>query len=183
MTYLSIKCTPLAVSTSPLTSPGFKANAACSNSFCMSPCPKKPLHRVLSISILLPIFQCTWHVTYRSPFFLALEQSLSLVARSPSPISPLFILLSCPRKMFSASSLLLEIWGSFQLLGRRESLCLTSRCAARILPSVDPPLPCDCNCEDGLAGVEWCMAMYVFILSGSVPEGGSQRDSLVDTLK
>ena len=43
-TYLSIKCTPLAVSTIPLISPGFSAKAACSNSFCMSPALKKPLH-------------------------------------------------------------------------------------------------------------------------------------------
>ena len=48
--YLSIRCTPLAVSTIPLISPGFNANAACSNSFCISPGPKKPLYHTLKVS-------------------------------------------------------------------------------------------------------------------------------------
>lgn len=60
-TYRSIKCTPLAVSTTPLTSPGLSAKAASSNSFCIWPFPNIP----------------------RSPLFLALLQSLSLIARSP----------------------------------------------------------------------------------------------------
>ena len=42
-TYLSIRCKPDCVSTMPLTSPGFKAKVASSNSFCISPFPKKPL--------------------------------------------------------------------------------------------------------------------------------------------
>lgn len=46
-TYLSIKCKPDAVSTTWLTSPGFKAKAASSNSFCISPLPKKPLNKVV----------------------------------------------------------------------------------------------------------------------------------------
>ena len=42
-TYLSIKCNPDAVSITGEISPGFRANDASSNSFCMSPCPKNPL--------------------------------------------------------------------------------------------------------------------------------------------
>jgi hypothetical protein len=42
-TYRSIRCTPLAVSTTWLTSPGSRAKAAVSNSFCISPGPKNPL--------------------------------------------------------------------------------------------------------------------------------------------
>lgn len=38
--YLSIRCRPLAVSTTPLISPGCRPKAATSNSFCMSPLPK-----------------------------------------------------------------------------------------------------------------------------------------------
>jgi len=38
--YLSIKCTPDAVSTMVLMSPGFNAKAASSNSFCICPLPK-----------------------------------------------------------------------------------------------------------------------------------------------
>jgi len=41
--YRWIRWRPDAVSTTWLTSPGFSANAASSNSFCMSPLPKKPL--------------------------------------------------------------------------------------------------------------------------------------------
>lgn len=42
--YLSIRWIPDAVSTGWLISPGFSANAASSNSFCISPRPKKPLY-------------------------------------------------------------------------------------------------------------------------------------------
>lgn len=42
-TYLSIRCSPDAVSMTGEISPGFSANEASSNSFCMSPCPKNPL--------------------------------------------------------------------------------------------------------------------------------------------
>ncbi len=40
LAYLSIRCNPLAVSTMVLISPGLRAKAASSNSFCMSPLPK-----------------------------------------------------------------------------------------------------------------------------------------------
>ena len=73
--------------------------------------------------------------TYRSPLFLELLQSLSVVARSPRLVAPLLILASWPRMMVMASSLERVIWASRQLEGRRESLCLTRRCEARILPS------------------------------------------------
>jgi hypothetical protein len=43
--------------------------------------------------------------TYRSPLFLELLQSLSVVARSPRLVAPLLILASCPRTMAMASSL------------------------------------------------------------------------------
>ncbi len=81
-TYLSIKCKPEAVSTTWLTSPGLSWKAASSNSFCMSPLPKKP----------------------RSPIFLALLQSDSLIANSPRVACPLRIRASWPRIMLMASS-------------------------------------------------------------------------------
>jgi hypothetical protein len=52
---LWIRCIPDAVSTGPLTSPFFSLKAASSNSFCMSPCPKKPLQAsVASIDSYIP---------------------------------------------------------------------------------------------------------------------------------
>ena len=124
--------------------------------------------------------------TYRSPFFLALLQSLSLVARSPKLTSPLLIRSSYPLSNSNASSFVRRISGSFQLLGRRLSLCLTSKWAARILPSLvaeDEAAEADRRGLDGLGAELWWRAMWVFILAASVPGGGSQRDSLVEGLK
>ena len=91
--------------------------------------------------------------THRSPFFFALLQSDSVVASSPSVVSPLLNRASCPRIISIDSSFDLVISASRQLDGRRLPLCLTNRCAARILPSVlvppkpppppPPPLPRD----------------------------------------
>lgn len=73
--------------------------------------------------------------TYRSPLFLELLQSLSVVAKSPKLVAPLLILASCASMMLIASSFVRVICASLQLDGRLESLCLTSRCDALILPS------------------------------------------------
>lgn len=54
-TYLSIICSPDAVSITCETSPGCNANEASSNSFCMSPFPKNPLHRTSGQRLCFPI--------------------------------------------------------------------------------------------------------------------------------
>lgn len=78
--------------------------------------------------------------TNRSPFFLALLQSDSDIAISPSVVSPDLIRCSWPRKISNASSLERVISDSRQLLGRRLPRCLMRRWLARILPST-PPAP------------------------------------------
>lgn len=117
-THLSIRCTPEAVSTMPLISPGFKAKAASSNSFCICPLPKKP----------------------RSPFLRELTQSDSDVARSPRVFCPDLICSSYPLRMSIASSFDLVMFCSFQLEGLRLPLCLTSKWATLILPGWRSPL-------------------------------------------
>lgn len=82
-------------------------------------------------------------ITYKSPFFLALLQSLSVIATSPKLTSPLLILLSCAFKISIASAFERVMLGSRQLLGRRLSLCLMRRWRARILPGWS----CDCDCD------------------------------------
>lgn len=72
MAYRSIKCRPLAVSTTELIWPGWRLKAASSNSFCMSPLPKYP----------------------RSPRLRADEQSDSVRASSPRVMLPLLIFCS-----------------------------------------------------------------------------------------
>ena len=54
-TYLSIICSPDAVSITCETSPGCNANEASSNSFCMSPFPKNPLHRISGQRLCFPV--------------------------------------------------------------------------------------------------------------------------------
>jgi hypothetical protein len=106
-TYLSIKCNPDAVSITGEISPGFRANDASSNSFCMSPCPKKPLllarqwlRLVTRTPCVIPrrgksgTWQCREAETYRSPRLRAELQSDSVVARSPRLVEPDLILLS-----------------------------------------------------------------------------------------
>ena len=112
-TYLSIKCSPDAVSITGEISPGFRANEASSNSFCMSPCPKNPLllasaavsgrtsarcnpktgNLALETRNLTGARQVEGE-TYRSPRLRAELQSDSVVARSPRLVEPLLILLS-----------------------------------------------------------------------------------------
>ena len=53
-TYRSIICSPDAVSITCETSPGCNANEASSNSFCMSPFPKNPLHRTSGQRLCFP---------------------------------------------------------------------------------------------------------------------------------
>lgn len=106
-TYLSIKCNPDAVSITGEISPGFRANDASSNSFCMSPCPKNPLllarqrlRQVTRAPCVIPrretsgTRQCREAETYRSPRLRAELQSDSVVARSPRLVEPDLILLS-----------------------------------------------------------------------------------------
>lgn len=106
-TYLSIKCNPDAVSITGEISPGFRANDASSNSFCMSPCPKNPLmlarqrlRQVTRTPCVIPrreksgTRQCREAETYRSPRLRAELQSDSVVARSPRLVEPDLILLS-----------------------------------------------------------------------------------------
>lgn len=106
-TYLSIKCNPDAVSITGEISPGFRANDASSNSFCMSPCPKNPLllarqrlRQVTRTPCVIPrreksgTRQCREAETYRSPRLRAELQSDSVVARSPKLVEPDLILLS-----------------------------------------------------------------------------------------
>ena len=106
-TYLSIKCSPDAVSITGEISPGFRANDASSNSFCMSPCPKNPLllarqrlRRVPRAPCVIPrrersgTRQRREAETYRSPRLRAELQSDSVVARSPRLVEPDLILLS-----------------------------------------------------------------------------------------
>ena len=106
-TYLSIKCNPDAVSITGEISPGFRANDASSNSFCMSPCPKNPLmlaRQRLRQDTRAPCViprreksgtrQCRETETYRSPRLRAELQSDSVVARSPRLVEPDLILLS-----------------------------------------------------------------------------------------
>lgn len=76
------------MSTTPEMSPGWSANAASSNSFCMSPRPKYP----------------------RSPLLRALLQSDSVTARSPREISPLLMRSWWASMIFCASSLLRVIF-------------------------------------------------------------------------
>lgn len=115
----SIKCKPLAVSTTPEMSPGWSANAASSNSFCMSPRPKYP----------------------RSPLLRALLQSDSVTARSPREISPLLMRSWWASMIFCASSLLrvmfdcarIRMSALYLLTGLRVVILL-------VLPSrCDPP--------------------------------------------
>ena len=75
---------------------------------------------------------------YKSPLFLELLQSLSVVARSPKLVAPLLILASCANMILIASSFDRVICDSRQLEGLRESLCFTRRCDALILPSCCP---------------------------------------------
>lgn len=154
----------------PLTWPGCRANAASSNSFCISPCPKKPLDQLSASSDLIP----ETDGTYRSPFFLALLQSDSDTARSPKS-SPDWIRCDKPSRVSMASSFDRVISASLQLLGRLLSLCFTSRWLQRILPS-------PCPATSGRPPL-WCSAMYTFSFSVSVSAGGSQRDSLFEELK
>jgi hypothetical protein len=112
-TYLSIRCNPEAVSITGEISPGFRANEASSNSFCMSPCPKNPLLLASAAASGRTSAMCNpktgnraletrkstgaRHVdgrTYRSPRLRAELQSDSVVARSPRLVEPLLILLS-----------------------------------------------------------------------------------------
>jgi hypothetical protein len=116
LTHLSMMCKPDAVSITGDTSPGCRTNEASSNSFCMSPLPKKPLPRT-SAAVYTILGTCILSrdihsphaaimtgpgghdraidgITYRSPRFLADGQSLSVVARSPKLVEPLLILLS-----------------------------------------------------------------------------------------
>ena len=149
LAYLSIRCNPDAVSTIPLTSPGFSAKAASSNSFCISFLPKKP----------------------RSPLFQALLRSDPVTAKSPSVVCPDRICCSYPRRISFASSNDLVICGCLQLLGFLLLLCLTRRWAALIFPS-GGAVP------SVLVFVElWFCAMYVLRISVSVPSGGSHLDS------
>lgn len=155
---LSIKCNPLAVSITPLTSPGFKAKAVTSNSFCMSPFLKYP----------------------KSPDFLALLQSLSVTASSPKVAAPDLIRDSWPCKILSASSLVRVTLASFQELGRRLSLCLISKCEARTLSGLSelaaaaaPPEP----------SVGWYFSMYALNTGAFKFSGGSQDDVFKAALK
>jgi hypothetical protein len=119
--------------------------------------------------------------THRSPPLRALLQSDSVVASSDSDL-PLGSLESfsyaviCSRYTCIASiasSLDRVMRGSRQLAGRRLSRCFTSRCAARILSPWFARFA-------GVTPLElWYFAMNPFSLSGSVPAGGSHRESLV----
>ena len=63
----------------------------------------------------------------RSPPFLAELQSLNLLANSSKLASLFAICLLYPARMSRASSLLLVMFSSLQLLGLLLSLCFTSR--------------------------------------------------------
>jgi hypothetical protein len=82
-TYLSIKCSPLAVDTTSLSSPTLSVKATSSNSICISPRPKYP----------------------KSPRLRADEQSDSVGARSPSVEAPDRIVCSWTLMISKASSL------------------------------------------------------------------------------
>lgn len=64
---------------------------------------------------------------------------------------------------------------SRQLLGRRLSLCLTSKCLARILPLVP-------DASDRVWTAPWFSRMYFFSFSTSVPAGGSHWEDFWDSL-
>ena len=172
ISYLSIRCTPEAVSTTWLISPGFSANAMSSNSFCISPGPKNPLCSALS-----NVYKHAGSETNRSPLFLALLQSDSVTERFPRDTSPARMRSSWLLRILIASSLVRVMSASRQLLGLRLFLCFTRRWAARILPSFAP------RPSGRTAAVTACWSMYSFNFSVSVSTGYSQRDSFVDALK
>lgn len=66
---------------------------------------------------------------------------------------------------------------SRQLDGRLLSACLTSRCAARILPGWAPPS------AGGWKAPLWYFAMYTLSFSVLVPSGGSHREFFSAALK
>ena len=88
-----------------------------------------------TFTLALRSARAAYLLTYKSPLFLALLQSDSVTAKSPKLFCPDLMVASCFKSISKASSLVLVILASRQLLGLLLSLCLINRCAALILPS------------------------------------------------